>query len=537
MRTSKNRLRVTFFAMNFFLSVFLAGLIFCAVPAPAPASQESSAVYLDLGVELFQKGRLDQAIAEFNQAIELNPRDAEAYNYRGSAYLKKGQIDRAIADYDQVLRLKPRYAEAYTDRGVAYGAKGQYDRAIADFNRAVELNPRYAPAWSCRGGMYLNKGQIDRAIADFSKAVEVDPGYAMGYNNRGTAYMQQKRYDQAIFDFDKALRLDPRQASAYANRGIAYFEKGQIDRAITDLTRALEIDPGVAPAYEARAKAYTNKGEYQKAWQDVTRAQKLGMKVDPDFLRDLRQLAPRGQEPASRAVRPAEALSEDDILLYPFISRAKQVRSGHARLPASQERKFRESGSLTIRPGEHMFQIEKLPARLSEKHHETIMQARELYARQQYREAAALLRPALQDEPENMFILDEMARTLFRIKEGKAESFILYKRLINLQESKAGAKGRRDVVLIDMWFPEAYWKLGCLYLDRREYDQAVYEISLALMFLPRSGPLYEQALSYLCEAYYHLGNYKFARYLGNRVLELNPGNKYVLPYLARMKDK
>jgi tetratricopeptide (TPR) repeat protein len=136
-----------------------------------------------------------------------------------------------------------------------------------------------------------------------------------------------------------------------------------------------------------------------------------------------------------------------------------------------------------------------------------------------------------------MFILDEMARTLFRIKEGKAESFILYKRLIDLQESKAGAKGRRDVVLIDMWFPEAYWKLGCLYLDRREYDQAVYEISRALLFLPRNGPLYEQALSYLCEAYYHLGNYKFARYLGNRVLELNPGNKYVLGYLARMKDK
>jgi tetratricopeptide (TPR) repeat protein len=523
--------------VNLLIIVILAA-VSLGVPARAhPAGDESASFYFTRGAELLHKGQLDQAIAEFNQAIELNPRDAEAFGHRGTAYLKKGQIDRAISDYDQVLRLNPRYAEVYTDRGVAYGAKGQFDRAIADFNRAIELKPSYAPAWSCRGGMYLNKGQIDRAIADFSKAVEVDPGYAMGYNNRGTAYMQQKRYDQAIFDFDKALRLDPRHASAYANRGIAYFEKGQIDRAITDLTRGLEIDPGVAPAYEARAKAYTNKGEYQKAWQDVDRAQKLGFTVEPDFLRDLRQLAPRGQEPASRVAHPAEALSEDDILLYPFISRAKQVKSGHARLPASQERKFREYGSLTIRPGEHMFQIEKLPARLSAKHHETIMKARELYARQQYQEAAALLRPALQDEPENMFILDEMARTLFRIKEGKAESFILYKRLIDLQESKAGAKGRRDVVLIDMWFPEAYWKLGCLYLDRREYDQAVYEISRALLFLPRSGPLYEQALSYLCEAYYHLGNYKFARYLGNRVLELNLGNKYVLGYLDKMKDK
>jgi hypothetical protein len=52
-----------------------------------------------------------------------------------------------------------------------------------------------------------------------------------------------------------------------------------------------------------------------------------------------------------------------------------------------------------------------------------------------------------------------------------------------------------------------------------------------------SGAPYEQAFSFLCEAYYHLGNYRFAKYLGNRVLEIDPNNKYVLGYLARMKDK
>jgi tetratricopeptide (TPR) repeat protein len=152
---------------KWFLALVILSIIVISWPTLAPAAtpgsagRESAAFYLDIGVALYQKGRLDQAIAEFNKAIELNPRDAEAYNYRGSAYLKKGQIDRAISDYDQVLRLKPRYAEVYTDRGVAYGAKGQYDGALADFNRALELNPRYAPAWSGRGGMYLHKGQID----------------------------------------------------------------------------------------------------------------------------------------------------------------------------------------------------------------------------------------------------------------------------------------------------------------------------------------------------------------------------------------
>jgi tetratricopeptide (TPR) repeat protein len=101
------------------------------------------------------------------------------------------------------------------------------------------------------------------------------------------------------------------------------------------------------------------------------------------------------------------------------------------------------------------------------------MKARELYARKKYQEAAALLRPALQDEPDNWFLLNELARTLFWIDEARPESFRLYTRLVDLQESKAGVKGRQDVVLIDVWFPEAYWKLGCLYLDHREYDKAV----------------------------------------------------------------
>ena len=64
---------------------------------------------------------------------------ALAYMNRGIGYYDKGDYDRAIADYDKAIELNPKLAPAYNDRGNVYSAKGDYDRAIADFDKAIEL--------------------------------------------------------------------------------------------------------------------------------------------------------------------------------------------------------------------------------------------------------------------------------------------------------------------------------------------------------------------------------------------------------------
>jgi len=87
-----------------------------------------------------------RAIADYTEAIRLDPKDASAFNSRGIAYYDKGQSDRAIKDYDKAIELSPRYATAFTGRGAAYAGKGQYDRAIADFDEAIRLTPNYKSA-------------------------------------------------------------------------------------------------------------------------------------------------------------------------------------------------------------------------------------------------------------------------------------------------------------------------------------------------------------------------------------------------------
>jgi len=78
-------------------------------------------------------GDLDKAIADYTQAIRLDPDLAEVYGVRGLAYSQKGDFDKAIADCNQAIRLGPDFAEAYTNRGVAYDNKGDLDKAFADW--------------------------------------------------------------------------------------------------------------------------------------------------------------------------------------------------------------------------------------------------------------------------------------------------------------------------------------------------------------------------------------------------------------------
>ena len=236
--------------------------------------------YNNRGMVYRDKGQYDQAISDFNKALEINPRFVRAYNNRGIAYGKKGQYDQAISDYSKALGINPRFAYPYNNRGNAYWEIGQYDRAISDLNKALEINPSYAEAYNNRGMAYRDKGQYDQGISDFNKALEINPMFVQAYYNRGMAYGRKSQYDQAISDYNKALGINPRFAEAYNNRGIVHYYKGQYDQAISDYNKALEMNPRFAEAYNNRGMAYRHKGQYDQAISDYNKA----LEINPRFV-------------------------------------------------------------------------------------------------------------------------------------------------------------------------------------------------------------------------------------------------------------
>ncbi len=152
----------------------LRSAVYAAMGRTADAKGFDADAYCRRGIDCAQKGELDEAIADYSEAIGLNPKYAEAYNNRGFAYVGKGNFDQAIADLNEAIRLKPKYAKAYNNRGTAYAQEGEFDQAIADFTEAIRLNPEIALAYSNRGLAYKQKGQLDKANQDFAKAKELE---------------------------------------------------------------------------------------------------------------------------------------------------------------------------------------------------------------------------------------------------------------------------------------------------------------------------------------------------------------------------
>jgi lipoprotein NlpI len=122
------------------------------------------------GYAYSDKGDNDRAIADYDEAIRIDPKDANAFYNRGIAWLEKDNPDRAVADYNEAIRIDPTFARGFVGRGAAYSAKGNNDRAVADYDEAIRLDPKSSLAYFARGRSYLFAGSVEKALADFNQA-------------------------------------------------------------------------------------------------------------------------------------------------------------------------------------------------------------------------------------------------------------------------------------------------------------------------------------------------------------------------------
>jgi lipoprotein NlpI len=134
---------------------------------------------------------------------------AFAFYRRGNAYNEQGDYDRAIDDYNEALQLNPKHANALSNRGVAYGHKGEYDLAIQSYDEALRLNPRHLNALYNRGNAYTRKGEYDRAAQDYDQVLQLNPKHTNAYSSRGFVRFFQGQFTAAVPDFSEAVRFAP----------------------------------------------------------------------------------------------------------------------------------------------------------------------------------------------------------------------------------------------------------------------------------------------------------------------------------------
>ncbi len=153
------------------------------------------------------RGDSEGELADGRHGLELDPPNAHLYYRRiGTALLFMKQYDEALAYFNQSLDLSPNQPGTVYNRGMCYAQMGKYPEAMADFNYALELDPDWSWALHWRGWVYFQLGETERAMIDYTHAIRFDSKDDVAYLWRGEAYQRLGQAEKALPDFEKALQ-------------------------------------------------------------------------------------------------------------------------------------------------------------------------------------------------------------------------------------------------------------------------------------------------------------------------------------------
>ena len=212
----------------------------------------------------------------------------------GSAYGMKGDTERAVAEYTNAIRINPEFALTYYNRGLVHNRARRTDDALSDYNASLQRDPKYlwmlttiAGCWLSRGGNWhvqkriLPKrsnairmlewhiiivascvsGQLrhTEAIRDFTEAIRTNPRHQASYYMRGGCWAEKGNFEVARKNFDEALRISPDDVNAHVERAQVLKNLGDLDAALRDYTEAIRLDGKHLKAYCGRAVCCCNK--------------------------------------------------------------------------------------------------------------------------------------------------------------------------------------------------------------------------------------------------------------------------------------
>ncbi|MGD0813636.1 MAG: tetratricopeptide repeat protein [Verrucomicrobiota bacterium] len=175
----------------------------------------------------------------FTHTLACTTGNYVAHSALGADLVEKGRLDEAIAQYQYALQTKPDSGDIHYNLAIAFMQKGRVDEAIAQYEKALQITPNGAPAWNNLGRVFFQQGRVDEAILHYQKALQIRPNYALAHCNLATALQQKGRLDEAMSHFEQALQLEP--ADPWVNNNLAWLLATCSEASLRDGNRAVEL--------------------------------------------------------------------------------------------------------------------------------------------------------------------------------------------------------------------------------------------------------------------------------------------------------
>ncbi len=278
------------------------------------------AVYAKLA-QVFEEMKLsDDALANYDKALKINPaaselfvpvanlyyrkddftnaefwlrkaetnvsETAEAVFLRGLLHYKRNENEKALAAFNRLLNYDPDFIEAYLYQAEIYERLNRNKEAIFAYRRTVEKEPKSVEAWFDLGAASYNQGDYATAETAYKRVIELDANHPDAHANLASTYRQMKRYAEANGEYKLAAVHIKDDADLFSEWGFCLGKTDEWDKAIARLQTAKDLSPDSID--------YTNLG-----WGYYNAAQK-DIKADNDG--EAREKFEQGKEVLQKAV-------------------------------------------------------------------------------------------------------------------------------------------------------------------------------------------------------------------------------------------
>jgi tetratricopeptide (TPR) repeat protein len=203
-------------------------------------SDQSDALHW-LGVIVYQTGRPEEAFIYWQQAIALNPNDANLHNSLGAALMEQGNLEQAADHLQQAIALNPNHVFAYSNLANLLLNQGNVEGAITHFQQVMVLNPNDADAHNSLGTILHQQNRLEEAAAYYRKAISLQSDNIIAMTNLGNLLRSQGNLDEALRNLRSAFTLNPNYVPIHNGLGLAYLEQGNLVMAVAHLQQAIAL--------------------------------------------------------------------------------------------------------------------------------------------------------------------------------------------------------------------------------------------------------------------------------------------------------
>ncbi len=249
-----------------------AGIVRAAPPAELKALRHN-----ERGLDLFSKGKLEQAVREYEEALRADPSLAAAHNNLGSAHFAAGRFGEAAASFRRACGLDAAYGQAHFNLALAHIKLGREKEAHEALTAALR-------AYNSAGETHLKAGRFKEAEESFRGMLQIDPDYAPAHLRLGLVYNAARRFEEAARLLRRVAERHPTTSEAHEALAESLFGQDKHAEAAAAADRALQLSPDSPDAHYLAGLARSSLGQRDAALAHLARLRLLN---SPDYAQHL----------------------------------------------------------------------------------------------------------------------------------------------------------------------------------------------------------------------------------------------------------